>query len=175
MHSLDRPFLAVADGHLHLELLRGFVEQQNAERAVVDEALGEAGDTRQQHVEIENRRHLAADFGQRFERVDVLALGLEQPRVLDRHRDVRGKLPQQRLVLTGEGVGRLAEQVQRADDVTLAPHRHRELRQHVAKRPLIARLAANVVDENRAPLLDRGADHALSRPEAAACASASSG
>ncbi len=53
----------------------------------------------EQRVEVENRRHLAADLGQRLERVDVLALGPEQARVLDRHGDVRGELAQQRLVL----------------------------------------------------------------------------
>ena len=56
-------------------------------------------------VEIENRRHLAADLGQRLERVDVLALRLEEARVLDRDGDVRGELAQQRLVLAGERAG----------------------------------------------------------------------
>ena len=41
---------------------------------------------------------LAADLRQRFERARVLALVLEQPRVLDRDRHVRAELPQHRLV-----------------------------------------------------------------------------
>ena len=136
LHVLRLGPLAVAHRQLHLELLRVLVEQQDAERAVVDQPLGQAGDARQQRVEIENRRHLAADFGQRLERVDVLALGLEQPRVLDGHGDVRGELPQQRLVLRSERALDLVQQVQRADHLALAPHRHRELRQHVAQRAL---------------------------------------
>ena len=54
------------------------------------------------------------------------------------------------------------QQIQRADDLAFASHRHGELRQHVAQRPHVARLTANVVDENRAAFLHRGADHALS-------------
>ena len=40
-------------------------------------------DAREQLVEIEDRAHLAADLGQRLERLGVLALRLEQPRVDD--------------------------------------------------------------------------------------------
>ena len=42
------------------------------------------------------------DLGQRLERARVLALVLEEPRVLDRDRDVRAELAQQRLVGLGE-------------------------------------------------------------------------
>ena len=97
--------VAVAHGHLHLELLRLLVEQQDAERPVVDDAAGQAGDARQQLVEVEDRAELAADLGQRFERARVLALVLEQPRVLDRDRDVRAELPQDHLVGLGELAG----------------------------------------------------------------------
>ena len=61
-------------------------------------------DAREQLVEIEDGAHLAPDLGQRLERVGVLALRLEQPRVDDRLRHVRRKLPQDRFVALGEGV-----------------------------------------------------------------------
>ena len=115
----------------------------------------------EQRVEVEDRRHLAADLGERLERVDVLALRSEQARVLDRHGDVRGELAQQRLVLARERAFGLVQQVQRADDLALAAHRHRELRQHVAQRPHVARLLADVVDQDRTAFLDGGADDAL--------------
>ena len=161
LHALRRRVLAVADRELHVELLRRFVQEQDAERPVVDQALGQPGDARQQDVEIENRRHLAADFGERLECVDVLALRLEETRVLDRDGDVGGKLAQQRLVLAGERAGPFAQEIQRADHLAFAAHRHGQLRQHVAQRSLVARLEANVVDQNRPAFLDRGADHAL--------------
>ena len=52
-------------------------------------------DAREQLVEIEHRRDVAADLGQRLERVGVVAAALEEPRVDDADRDVRGELAQQ--------------------------------------------------------------------------------
>ena len=57
----------------------------------------------------------------------VLPLALEQPRVLDRHRDVRAELAQHHFVDLGELARGVAEQVQRADDAPLAPQRHDQL------------------------------------------------
>ena len=90
---------------------------------------------------------------------------LEQTCVLDRDRDERGELPQQRLVLRGERPFGLAEEVQRADDLALPPHRDGELREHVTKRPDVTRFLADVVDEDRPALLHRRTDHALTEAE----------
>ena len=49
-----------------------------------------------QLVEIEHRRDFAADLGERLERVGVAPAALEQPRVDQRHRDVRRELPEDR-------------------------------------------------------------------------------
>ena len=59
-------------------------------------------------VEIEHGRDLAADLGQELERLGVVALLLEQPRVDESGRDMRGELPQDRHVAiasTGRGRG----------------------------------------------------------------------
>ena len=90
----QRDLLAVLHGDFHLELVGRLVQQQDAERAVVDDASRELRDARQQLVEIEHRRDFAADLGQRLERLGVLPLALEQPRVDERRRDVRRELPQ---------------------------------------------------------------------------------
>ena len=78
--------VAELDRHLQIERLRLFVEQRDAEDAVVDDALDQMREPRQQLVGIENRAHLAADLRQRFERLRVFALRLEQPRRGDRLR-----------------------------------------------------------------------------------------
>ncbi len=88
----------------------------------------------------------------------VLALVLEQPRVLDRDGDVRAELPQQRLVGLGELPRRVAEQVQRADDASLAAERHDELRPRSGHRLHVPRIGVDVVDENRLAFGDGGAD-----------------
>ena len=102
LHARHGDLVAVPHGDFHLELARLLVDEQDAERAVVDDAPRQVGDARQQLVEVEDRAELARDFRQRFERARVLALVLEEPRVLDRDRDVRAELPQQRLVGLGE-------------------------------------------------------------------------
>ena len=80
--------------------------------------------------------------------------------VLDRDGDMRPELPQQGLILARERTGGLTQQVQRADDLPFAAHRHRELTQHVPE-PRVARLVANVVHEDRPTFLDRGSHDAL--------------
>ena len=87
-------FSPILDGDLHLELVRLLVQEQDAERAVVDDAPRELRDPRQQLVEIEHRRDFAADLGERLERLGVVPLLLEEPRVDERGRDVRRELPQ---------------------------------------------------------------------------------
>ena len=115
----------------------------------------------QQLVEIEDRAELAADLGERLERAGVCAFVLEQPGVLDGHRDVRAELPQDHLVGLGELAGRVAEQVERADDAALAAKRHDELGARAGHRLDVTRIGVHVVDEQRLALGDRGADQPL--------------
>ena len=100
-HAWDLDFLTVLDGEAHLELV-GLVQQQDAEGPIVDELFGQLRDAREQLVEIEHRRDLARDLGKRLEGLGVAAAMLEQPRVDERDRDVRGKLPHDRDVALGE-------------------------------------------------------------------------
>ena len=90
-HARHFALLAVLHRELHLELAV-LVEEQDAERPVVDDPLGELRDAREQLVEIENRRDLAADLGKRLERFGIETAALEQPRVDERDRDVRAEL-----------------------------------------------------------------------------------
>ena len=75
-HARDRHLLAVLHGKLHLELVIG-VQEQDAEGAIVDHATGELRDPREQLVEIEHRRDIAADFRERLERLGVETAPLE--------------------------------------------------------------------------------------------------
>jgi hypothetical protein len=70
-----------------------FIEEQDAERPVVDDAFGELGNTRQQLVEVEDGRHFPADLRERLEGLGVAPLPLEQPRVDERGGDMRSELP----------------------------------------------------------------------------------
>ena len=96
----------------------------------------------------------------------VLARLIEQPRVFDRDGDVRAELAQQHLVDLGELAGVLAQQVERADDAPLAPQRHDELGVRAGHRFAVARIGVDVVDENRLPFGDRGADQPLAHFDA---------
>ena len=104
---------------------------------------------------------LARDVRQRFERARVLALVLEEARVLDGHRDVRGELPQHLLVGFRELADGVAEQVERADDAPLAPQRDDELGVRAGHRFDVARIRVDVVHEQRLPFLHGGADEAV--------------
>ena len=157
--------VAVANRQLHFQMLRVFVKQQNAKRAVVDETLGEAGNTSQQRVKIENRGHLVPNLGQRFKSVDVVALRFEETRVFDRHRDVRGELSQERFVLWRKCAFDFVQQVQRPDHFPFATQRHGQLRKHVPKRASIARFAAYVIHQDGAPFLHGCADNPLAYAE----------
>ncbi len=136
-------------------------------RAVVDDPLGELRDAREQLVEIEHRRDLAADLGERLERLGVAAAALEQPRVDERDRDVRGELPHDRDVAFGELVAVAAEDVQRADRPRLVQQRHDDLGVHARHELDVARIGRQVVDEQRLLAGDRRADEAVPRASAA--------
>ena len=65
-------FSPYCSAHLRLELPAcRLVDEQDAERPVVDDALGENRDAAEQLVEVENRRHFARDFGERLERLSA--------------------------------------------------------------------------------------------------------
>ena len=84
--------LAVLHRQLHLEIAARLVEQEDAERPVVDDALGQLRDAREQLVEVEHRGDFAPDFRERFEGVRVAPAPLEEPRVGERDRHVRREL-----------------------------------------------------------------------------------
>jgi hypothetical protein len=162
LDGLQRPrIVAEFDRHLQLEGLRVFVEQRDAEDAVVDDALDQVSEPRQQLVRIENRAHLAADLGQRFEGLDVLALGLEQPGGRNRLGDVRAELPQDPLVALGERAEPVAQQVERADHLALVAQRHGQLRLGAGDDRQVARILVDVVEQDRPLFGDRGPDRAL--------------
>ena len=120
--------------------------------------MGEAG---QELIGIEDRAHLAADFGERFERLGVLAFRFEQPRRGDGLRDVRAELPQDPLVALGERAELVAEQVERADHLALVAKRHRKLRLRARHHREVARILVDVIEEDRPLLGDGRADRAL--------------
>ena len=107
--------LAVLHRQLHLELAALLVQQQDAERAVVDQPLGQLRDPGEQLVEVEDRRHFPPDLGERLERFRVAPAALEQARVDQRHRHVRAELPDDGDVAGRELIAVAAEDVQRAD------------------------------------------------------------
>ena len=165
LHVLRLGALAVADRQLHLELPRVLVQEQDAERPVVDQALRETRNPGQQLVQIQDRRHFPADLRQRLERRHILMLRLEQSRVFDRNGHVRRELPQKSFVLRGERAFGITEKIQRTDDLALPSHRDGKLREHVPERSLVARLLTDVVDKDRPALQYRGTDDALAELE----------
>ena len=145
---------------------RSSFDQPDAERPVVDQAAHRLRDAREQLVEIEHRRDVAADLRQRLERVRVVAAPLEQPRVDDADRDVRGELAQQLHVGGGELILVVAQDVQRADRPLLVQQRHHQLRGHAGNDRDVARVGCDVVDEQRHLAADGGADQPLARASA---------
>ena len=135
--------------------------QENAERPVVDQLPRKAGDAREQLVQIENGADLPADFSQRFERARVLPFPLEEPRVFNRDGDVRRELAQQHLVGLGELAFGVAQQVDRADDASLPPHRDDQLGARPGHRFDVSRIGAHVVHEDVPGFGDGGADEAV--------------
>ena len=101
------------DCQLHLQLVV-VVHEQDAERAVVDDPLGELRNAREQLVDVEHRRHLVA-LGERLERFRVETAALEQARVHHCHGHVRRELRDDRHIALGELVNVPAQDVQRAD------------------------------------------------------------
>ncbi len=151
-------FFSILDRQLHLELPALFVEQQDPERAVVDQPLRQLRDPREQLVELEDRRDLPADLGERLECVGVAAASLEQPRVDQRNRDVRTELPDDLDVTGGELVGVLAENVQRANRPGLVQQGDDDFGVHARHDLDVSRIGAQVVDEQRLLAGDCGAD-----------------
>ena len=100
------------------------LQQQDAERAVVHHAPGQLRDPREQLVQVHERGHVAANLGQRFKRFGVEPLLLEQTRVDQRQRHVRGKLAQDRGIALRIHVARSAQDIQRANRLVLVHQRH---------------------------------------------------
>ncbi len=157
LDARDHDLVAVPNGDLHLQLLRLFVEQQDAEGAVINDAAREIGDPREQLLEVQNRAELARDVRQRLEGSGVLPLVLEQARVLDRDRHVRAELAQNAFVGFRELAGGVAQKIQRTDDASLAAERNDQLRVRSRNGFDVPRVGVDVVDQDRLPLGDRGA------------------
>jgi hypothetical protein len=92
---------------------------------------------------------LAADLGERLERAGVLAFSLEEPRVFDGDRHVRGELPQDDRIGFAELIRGVAENVERADDAPLATQRDDELRLRPWNDLDIPWIGGHVVHEDR--------------------------
>jgi len=165
-HRRHRRLLAVLEGELHLQLAGVLVEQEDPEGAVVDHPLGQLCQAGEQLVEIEDRRHLAADLGERLEHLVVLALALEQPRVLDAARQRRGELAEDLLVQLVELADVRAQQVQRPDHLPLAAQRDHQLGPGAGHDLGVPGIGADVVHEDRALVAHRGADDSLADLEA---------
>ena len=155
--------VAVLDGDLHLQHPGVFIEQHDAEDAVVDHSLDEVRESREQLVRIENGRHLAADLGEGLQRFGVLAFRFEQPRGGNALGDVRAKLAEDPFVAFGEGAQLVAQQVERANHLALVAQRDGELRLGARDHRQVAGVGIDVVQQDWALLGDRGADNALAK------------
>ncbi len=160
-HFRQGLLLAVLHGHLHLEHLGRLVEKKQAERAVVDDALGELDDPGEQLVEVEDGGNLAADFRQQFERVGVLALAREEARVDQRAGDVRRELGEDRRVPLGVPVVDAAQDVQGANRLVLVDERHGHRGRHPRHDLEVVRLGSDVADDQRLLRRDHPADQSL--------------
>ncbi len=85
----------------------------------------------------------------------------QEPRVLDRDRNMRAELPQQRLVGFRELTGGVAQQVERADDAALPPQRHDQLRLRPGYGLQVSRVGVDVVHQYRFAFSHGGAHQAL--------------
>ena len=89
--------LAEMDGQLDLEL-EVVVEDEDPERPVVDDPLGQLRDARKQLIEIEDGRDFPSDLRQRFERFCVEPALFVELGVDERDGDVRRNLAQRSAV-----------------------------------------------------------------------------
>ena len=86
---------------------------------------------------------------------------LEESGVLDGDGHVRPELTQDRLVGFRELTGRVAQEVERADDAALSAQRHDELGVRARDGLDVPRIGVDVVDQNRLPFGHRGAHQTL--------------
>ena len=94
--------------------------------AGLEQTRGALDDQREQTRGVELGRQLALGLGQRRDLRAARRLEREQPRVLQRQRGLVGDRLEQRRLRRGEdAAGRIAE-VQRTDDPSLRPERHRQ-------------------------------------------------
>ena len=161
LDARHRHLVAVTHGHFHLQLARLVVDEEDAESPVIDDALGQVRNARQQFVEIQDCRKLAGDFRQRFERAGVLAIVLDEQRVFDRHGDVRSELAEHRFVLGRELAGGIAQEVQRADHVPLAAQRDHELGVRARNGLDIPGIAVDVIHQDRLAVGNGCSDQAM--------------
>ena len=139
--------LAVLDRHFDVQLARGLVEQEDAERAIVHQPAGELGDPREQLVQVEHGGDLAADIGQGLERLGVLLLPFEQARVDDGGRGQGGELAEDVGVPFRVAVALPAEHVQGANRLRLVHERHGERRHHAGHDLDVVRIVGHIADD----------------------------
>ncbi len=160
-HRRQHDLLAELHRDLHLQLAGLVVQQQDAERTIVDDTPGELSDSRQQLIEIEDRRDLAPDLSQELEGLGVLPLPLEEPRIDERGGDVRRKLTEDRRVAIRVAIPLAAEDVERANRLRLVHERHGDGRHHAGHDADVVRFGRDVADDERLLRLDDPPDDAL--------------
>ena len=170
LEARDRVGRAVVlDGHLHLELAGRRVEEEDAERPVVDDPAHEVRDARKQLVKVENRRDVTADLGQQLERLSVFMLALEQPRVGDRHRDMGAELPENRQIRVAELSALVTQERDRADWLRLVEQRDHEAGLGLRHCRRMTPVGRQVVDQQRLFLGTRAANETVAYLPALAC------
>ena len=128
-------------------LLRLLVEQQDAERSVVDDPPEQAGDAHQKLFEIEDRSEFAADLAERFEHARVGAFLLEEARVFDGDGHMGAKHAQHHGIGFRVLIRRAAQHGERADDAPLVTERGNQLRSHARHHPDVPRIGLDIVHE----------------------------
>ena len=125
----------------------------------------ELRDPGEQFVEVQYRCDIASDLGESFERFGILPAPLEQLRIDDSDRNVRGELGRDRDVAHRELIAVLAEDVQGADGPGLVQERNDELRLHARRELDVPGVGRDVVHEERLLRLHGGPDQAHARAQ----------
>ena len=125
------------------------VHQQDAEGVESHQRAHGLGDFAQQFVQIENRAELLREMRQRLERAVLPIDAPVQARVVDGDRDARGDQLQQGAILLAIGVQARGLQIDHAHQLAARQHGHGQFRLHGVESREVARIAANVADQDR--------------------------
>ena len=94
-------------GHTMAKDVLGFLVQQDAENLVVNQAFGKFGGAAQNFLHVQSGVRFAADFVEQQQRLGLILLVLEKPRVFNRRADAAGD-QHQNILLVGREVIQLA-------------------------------------------------------------------